>query len=979
VKNLSIRVKLATAFLLLSAITLFVGGLAVWNMVTVQSDAARMVKQYVPEWKGAGKIESWQREVGYHMVAYSLNHDPAWLAKAKTALENLRSSVAAVDDLAANSGDLPQLAGAVDELKHALQTYEDTIRHSEEVTLDLLVARQQCLQSDAILTKCVSEYLDAQRMAILAQIEGRAGAVQKGASANAVNSAEELKIRQQRINEAADILSTVVKIRADLWQVSAENRSGSTRTRELVPQMELVKDRVNRLLQVTRQATNKRQLQTALDESSKHLQAVQHMAAAQDHVVQIAADRLKAYKRTLELATALDQAASADTDAAAQRSQQRLGMASRVTLGTELAGFLVSVLLAVLLCRSIQKTLNGLIGEAQRLTSAAVEGKLQTRGNTEVVSGEFRPIITGFNATLDAVIGPLHVAADYIERIARGDIPAKITESYQGDFDQIKQNLNQCIDAVNAMSSDATMLCKAAVEGRLDARADATSHLGDFCKIIQGVNDTLDAVIGPLNVAAEHVDRISQGDIPPEITETYQGDFNTIKDNLNCCIGALSGLIAEMKRMAEEHNAGDIDVFIPADQFQGVYRTLAEEINSMVVGHIAVNRSAMACVDEFGKGNFDAALERFPGKKAFINDTVERVRENLQGVAAETGRLAQAAADGQLEIRASVDKYHGHWRQIIGGMNRMIEGVAMPLRHIEQALGRMAAKDFTQAIETHYPGAYGRLRDNVNLLVDSLRGALGQIRESADQFSEGARVVAESSQSLASGAQEQSASVEEMTASIEELARSVESVKENAVNADQVAKQTSGLAVQGGQAVQKSIEAMELIRASATQIGEIIQVISEIAGQTNLLALNAAIEAARAGEHGMGFAVVADEVRKLAERSNQAAREISGLIKQSTQRVEEGAQLSAATGRSLQDIIGGVETTAGRIAQIATSAIQQAANAKEVSHAIQSVSAVTERAAAGSEELASSSEELGAQAAAVRELLGQFSIRETRG
>ena len=122
---------------------------------------------------------------------------------------------------------------------------------------------------------------------------------------------------------------------------------------------------------------------------------------------------------------------------------------------------------------------------------------------------------------------------------------------------------------------------------------------------------------------------------------------------------------------------------------------------------------------------------------------------------------------------------------------------------------------------------------------------------------------------------------------------------------------------QGGTAVQKSIEAMELIRTSSTQIAEIIQVISEIASQTNLLALNAAIEAARAGEHGMGFAVVADEVRKLAERSNQAAGEISGLIKESTARVEEGAQLSDQTGESLKQIIEGVVGTAAKIGEIA--------------------------------------------------------------
>jgi methyl-accepting chemotaxis protein len=249
---------------------------------------------------------------------------------------------------------------------------------------------------------------------------------------------------------------------------------------------------------------------------------------------------------------------------------------------------------------------------------------------------------------------------------------------------------------------------------------------------------------------------------------------------------------------------------------------------------------------------------------------------------------------------------------------------------------------------------------------------LAQVVESADQFAEGSRVIAESSANLSDGAQAQAASVEEMNASVDELTNAIQVISRHSADSKTQADRTVVMAKDGGKAVKEAVNAMRLIEKSSEQISDIIQVISEIASQTNLLALNAAIEAARAGEHGSGFAVVADEVRKLAERSSEAAKEITQLIKESSRRVSEGAQLSEKVGESLSTIVGAVDQTASGIAQIAEQTEAQTASAEQVHSAIKSVSETTEANAASSEELAASAEQLGSQAQGLQDLVAKF-------
>jgi methyl-accepting chemotaxis protein len=648
--------------------------------------------------------------------------------------------------------------------------------------------------------------------------------------------------------------------------------------------------------------------------------------------------------------------------------------------------------------------IRALTTDAHMLSQAAVEGKLDIRADATKHQGDFRKIVQGVNDTLDSVIGPLNVAAEYVDRISKGDVPAKITDKYNGDFNEIKNNLNQCIDAVNGLVADANLLSKAAVEGKLDIRADATKHQGDFRKIVDGVNHTLDAVIGPLNVAAEYIDRVAKGDIPEKIRDNYNGDFNEIKNNLNQLIDAIKTLIGEMGHMSKEHDAGDIDVIIDPSKFQGAYQAMASGVNNMVNGHIAVKKKAMACIAEFGRGNFEANLEKFPGKKVFINETIEQVRKNLKALIVDANGLVEAAVAGQLDKRADASKHEGDFRKIVDGVNRTLDAVIGPLNVAAEYIDRIAKGEIPEKIRDNYNGDFNEVKNNLNMLIDSMNEVTrvareiseGNLKLSVKQRSEGdelmryigimlqnliqfavnvqngaAEVSSGSRQSsitaeqISNGANEQSASVEEVSASMEEMNSMVNQNADNAQQTTAIAKKAAKDAIEGGKAVRETV-------ASMKSITERIGIIEEIARRTNMLALNAAIEAARAGQHGKGFAVVAAEVRKLAERSQDAAKEIIGVSSSSVS-VAENA------GRLLDEIVPGIQKTAELVEEISASSMEQRNGITQVTSAIQQLEKVIQNNAAATEELASMSDELLAQGDNLMEAAGFFDIGNAGG
>jgi methyl-accepting chemotaxis protein len=290
------------------------------------------------------------------------------------------------------------------------------------------------------------------------------------------------------------------------------------------------------------------------------------------------------------------------------------------------------------------------------------------------------------------------------------------------------------------------------------------------------------------------------------------------------------------------------------------------------------------------------------------------------------------------------------------------------------AANEVAEGHFDRVLESHNDDEIGQLLKALGRMVTQLSSSINTVRLAANSIGTASSEIAAGNQDLSQRTENTASSLQETASSMAQLTGTVRHTAESARSADVLANAAADSARRGGEVMSQVVSNMAEIDTASRKINEIISVIDGIAFQTNILALNAAVEAARAGEQGRGFAVVAAEVRSLAQRSAGAAREIKTLIGASSERVETGARLVGEAGKSMQDIVDGVQRVTQIISEITLAAEQESQGIMQVSTAVTQLDQMTQQNAALVEQSAAAAESLKSQSHTLAEVVSQFRL-----
>ncbi|BBP42349.1 methyl-accepting chemotaxis protein [Thiosulfativibrio zosterae] len=455
-----------------------------------------------------------------------------------------------------------------------------------------------------------------------------------------------------------------------------------------------------------------------------------------------------------------------------------------------------------------------------------------------------------------------------------------------------------------------------------DSHNEVNLMAKDFNHLLKTLQNTIHAI-------SETMQSIEKGELSHRVQTAANGDLATLKLAINQTADNLENTMLEMGRVLSEMSQAKFGVRVGDINAQGAFKDALSQLQQTATDLNSAISQINTVVTFMAQANFS-----------------HTITTQLQG---DLNTLKQ-------NINTTLDALNG-------GFNGF-----------SNSLAKLSSGDLTAKVEGHFHGQLARLQDIINNSLSNVASMFTEIKITSQGALENVKHVTKGNFELNERTQNQAASIEETAASMEEITSTIQNSVANAKHANTLAENARVDAESGAEIMGRAKSAMHGIHEASAKISEITTLIDGIAFQTNLLALNAAVEAARAGEHGRGFAVVAGEVRNLAQKSADAAKDITTLIHETTQQIDAGTKLAEESSDMLNKINNRINEVSEVVKEIALAAEEQALGVGQINQAVSQMDQITQQNAALVDQIAGDTQRMNEQVTRMVDLTGSFTI-----